>query len=526
LWCLPHRISEGTWVSKKISRPPGTEDRIAGDAELQSAMVRQIMHVSRAHGYRAVDVPTFETYEIFAKLYGDAIRGRLLTFTTDREYALRPDLTAGICRMAVAGLGDTGGPISPLRYASAGPAYRHERPSPLRQREFTQFGIERIGDGAHESAGADVEILSLARLVMQQAGLAGGLLRVGHVQVRARLLAAISQDPALRDKLGTVLDATARLRARLDPPKTGVDAFADGPEARGRVVPAEHPDIGNFMVEITRLARTSISKETLASTSRGPGALLAAFEGELASIATRAGVDEAGIEALFSLTRDAASPGELADWAKVLWPGAEEALAEGLDHIASCTTDFEPLVLRFSLAAVRGLGYYTGFTFEVDVPALGPDVSQVMGGGRYDGVTAALGGPSLRAAGFAVGIERLLAAAKGLAGEADLMARLTPPPPVLVCFGDGDSDAAKAARFGERLRDQQVSLAFHPTPVTDVADNGLSPAMMQALSDLPGRPYRRAVLVARGRWFVGYLDEAESFATERNEALTLLSHRV
>ncbi len=55
---------------------------------------------------------------------------------------------------------------------------------------------------------------------------------------------------------------------------------------------------------------------------------------------------------------------------------------------------------------VRGLDYYTGTVFEVNLSTLGAQ-SAVMGGGRYDRLIAELGGPDLPAVGFACGMERL-----------------------------------------------------------------------------------------------------------------------
>ncbi|WP_437283474.1 histidine--tRNA ligase [Sorangium sp. So ce375] len=58
---------------------------------------------------------------------------------------------------------------------------------------------------------------------------------------------------------------------------------------------------------------------------------------------------------------------------------------------------------------VRGLDYYTRTLFEVKATAgdLGAQ-STLAGGGRYDGMVAGLGGPSVPAIGFAMGMERLL----------------------------------------------------------------------------------------------------------------------
>ncbi len=56
---------------------------------------------------------------------------------------------------------------------------------------------------------------------------------------------------------------------------------------------------------------------------------------------------------------------------------------------------------------VRGLDYYTRTAFEIQTDALGAQ-SAVAGGGRYDGLVAQLGGPSMPAVGFAIGMDRLV----------------------------------------------------------------------------------------------------------------------
>lgn len=56
---------------------------------------------------------------------------------------------------------------------------------------------------------------------------------------------------------------------------------------------------------------------------------------------------------------------------------------------------------------VRGLDYYNKTVFEVVSGELGAH-NTVGAGGRYDGLTASLGGPSLPSVGFATGLERLL----------------------------------------------------------------------------------------------------------------------
>ena len=56
---------------------------------------------------------------------------------------------------------------------------------------------------------------------------------------------------------------------------------------------------------------------------------------------------------------------------------------------------------------VRGLDYYTNTVFEFVSGSLGAQ-STVLGGGRYNGLVATLGGPETAGLGFGCGIERLL----------------------------------------------------------------------------------------------------------------------
>src|SRR5712671_3699795 len=65
--------------------------------------------------------------------------------------------------------------------------------------------------------------------------------------------------------------------------------------------------------------------------------------------------------------------------------------------------------LQVDPGIVRGFDYYTHLVFEVRCQDLGAR-SAVCGGGRYDGLIAAMGGPELGAVGFAIGVTPTLLA--------------------------------------------------------------------------------------------------------------------
>ena len=80
-------------------------------------------------------------------------------------------------------------------------------------------------------------------------------------------------------------------------------------------------------------------------------------------------------------------------------------------HFQKVKVGLKHIGIRFNLnpRLVRGLDYYTRTVFEFVAPSLGAQ-DTICGGGRYDDLVEELGGPSTPAAGFSIGIERLLIA--------------------------------------------------------------------------------------------------------------------
>jgi histidyl-tRNA synthetase len=82
--------------------------------------------------------------------------------------------------------------------------------------------------------------------------------------------------------------------------------------------------------------------------------------------------------------------------------------AEAADFFAKVTAGLDAVGIAWTRDArlVRGLDYYRHTTFEYVTEELGAQ-SQVIGGGRYDGLIENMGGPPTPAVGWACGIERL-----------------------------------------------------------------------------------------------------------------------
>jgi histidyl-tRNA synthetase len=79
-------------------------------------------------------------------------------------------------------------------------------------------------------------------------------------------------------------------------------------------------------------------------------------------------------------------------------------------HFARVREGLDALAIAYTIDSklVRGLDYYTRTTFEFAANALEAAQNAAGGGGRYDGLIEALGGPATPGIGFGMGIERIL----------------------------------------------------------------------------------------------------------------------
>ncbi|MBQ1892987.1 MAG: histidine--tRNA ligase [Clostridia bacterium] len=103
---------------------------------------------------------------------------------------------------------------------------------------------------------------------------------------------------------------------------------------------------------------------------------------------------------------------------------------------------------------VRGLDYYTGTVFEVISNRIGAQ-GAVCAGGRYNGLIEELGGPSIPAVGFGMGMERLLAVM-----ETNEVEFPKPPETTVYFAANGDAPRMKAFALAQKLREAGVSAEF------------------------------------------------------------------
>jgi histidyl-tRNA synthetase len=139
--------------------------------------------------------------------------------------------------------------------------------------------------------------------------------------------------------------------------------------------------------------------------------------------------------------------------------------SEDAEHLAAVRHLLDEAGIAYELdgTLVRGLDYYTRTVFAFECERLGAQ-SEVGGGGRYDRLLEELDGPSTPAAGWAVGVERILLAL----GEQ----HETSPRDVFVAAPDGQRERAFALVTELRHAGLRAEL--------DLADRSLKGQMRQA----------------------------------------------
>jgi histidyl-tRNA synthetase len=127
-------------------------------------------------------------------------------------------------------------------------------------------------------------------------------------------------------------------------------------------------------------------------------------------------------------------------------PRISQFLDEGCrKHFEAVQEILTKVGVRFSLndRLVRGLDYYTRTAFEFTHGALGAQ-NAILGGGRYDGLSEALGGPAAPGIGFAIGEDRLVMSLQASASAESVLKR---PDVYVAALGAGmNADAALLTR--------------------------------------------------------------------------------
>jgi len=337
----------------------GTRDFLPGDMRVREHVIGIIKRRFETYGFAPLATPAMEYYDILTGKYGD--EGDQLIFRVlHRGETLRSVLEGGkpVLEKDLADTAlryDLTVPLARVyaehqaqlpryfkRYQIQ-PVWRADRPAKGRFREFYQCDVDIVGS---ESLVCEVEVASALSEILEALGFKDAVIRLNHRGLLSGLIEA-SGVPADREITAiTALD-------KLD--KVGAEGVQK--ELEGRGVPAE---ASKALLERAALSAKATTNEALL--------------GLLAEAVKGSATGEKGLAALRELLTYAAN--------------------------APCGPR-----LKLDPSLARGLSYYTGPIFEIQVPDLAGSLG---GGGRYDNLIGMFLGRKVPAVGFSLGLERIL----------------------------------------------------------------------------------------------------------------------
>jgi histidyl-tRNA synthetase len=389
--------------------PRGLADRGPAEIAATRAMVEKIRAVFELYGFEPVETPAMEYTDALGKFLPDQDRPNegVFSFQDDDEQwiSLRYDLTAPLARYVAENFDSL---PKPYRSYRAGYVYRNEKPGPGRFRQFMQFDADTVGSA---SPAADAEMCMMAADTME----ALGILRGSYVvKVNSRKVL-----DGLMERIGLGGESNAERRLTVLRALDKLDKFS--------------------VDEIRKLlgpGRWDGGEEGKGDFTKGAG--LDDFESSLVINFTGwLGESHSG-----SKSTTGSNAVTFANFVTAIEenPLGQEGISE-LRQIAefAAAAGYEENRILIDPSVVRGLEYYTGAVYEVELTLETKDekgrpvrFGSVGGGGRYDGLVSRFRGEPVPATGFSIGVSRLQAALAML-GKLDTKPELGPV--VVTVFG-------------------------------------------------------------------------------------------
>ena len=388
----------------KARLPRGLADRGPAEIAATREMIEKIRAVYELYGFEPVETPAIEYTDSLGKFLPDQDRPNegVFSFLDDDEQwlSLRYDLTAPLARYVAENFDTLPKPYRSYRF---GWVFRNEKPGPGRFRQFMQFDADTVGSS---SPAADAEMCMMAADTIEALGIPRGsyTVKVNNRKVLDGVLEAIG--------LGGEANAGKRLivlRALDKIDRLGSHGVA------GLLGPGRKDESGDF----TKGADLSDHQISLLISFVLGGAAISISTNAIRdwpdkhSKATSHIVDDGRL--MMERFSD-----ERVSQLRQVFPDNEiyQAGLDELEHIVSLTDAAGYSIDRIAIepSVVRGLEYYTGTIFEVeltfstDSAAGSPRFGSVGGGGRYDGLVSRFRGEPVPATGFSIGVSRLLAA--------------------------------------------------------------------------------------------------------------------
>lgn len=400
--------------------PRGLADRGPAEIAATRAMVEKIREVYERYGFEPVETPAFEYTDALGKFLPDQDRPNEGVFSLqddDEQWiSLRYDLTAPLARYVAENFDSLPKPYRSYRF---GWVFRNEKPGPGRFRQFMQFDADTVGA---PTAAADAEMCMMAADTMEALGIPRGsyVVKVNNRKVLDGVLESIGlggeKNAGRRLTVLRAIDKLDKFPIEEVEKLLGPGRWDGGEEGKGDFTKGAElePSAIEAVVGYIEIAQQLSRLQTDRADHHAQWHLIHALLGEIRDVVGRNPDGERN------------RSGEL---------GYEELkmIAE-LVHSAGYSDR-----VRIDPSVVRGLEYYTGPVYEVELLLETKDekgrpirFGSVGGGGRYDGLVSRFRGEPVPATGFSIGVSRLQAALT-LIGQLDNKPQ--PGPVVVTVFG-------------------------------------------------------------------------------------------
>ncbi|MCH2136034.1 MAG: histidine--tRNA ligase [Phycisphaerales bacterium] len=215
-------------TDRSFQRPKGTRDFLPDAMAVRRHIECAWRDAAIRHGFEEIDGPTFEHLDLYTVKSGDGIVSELFSFQRsggDVDYALRPEFTPTLARMAAA---QGRSLATPTKWFAIPDLFRAERPQRGRLREHRQWNVDCLGLPGHDG---DAEVIAVAVTALRQLGLTSSdvRVRINHRGTAAALLSALGVPATAMDAAFTLVDKRAKMPSEAfakEAASLGLDAAA------------------------------------------------------------------------------------------------------------------------------------------------------------------------------------------------------------------------------------------------------------------------------------------------------------
>ena len=196
-------ISDNNPGQELLHTPTGVRDTYGAESASKLSVQSRVHSVMSQYGFKDIETPTFEYFDIFSKERGTASSRQMFKFF-DRDnntLVLRPDVTPSIARCVAKYYKDED---MQIRLCYTGNTFVNTPPYKGKLQEVTQVGAELFNDGTSD---ADAEMIALTVECLLKSGLKEFQLEIGHADLFRGLVEEAGLSDADTAKLQELIEA-------------------------------------------------------------------------------------------------------------------------------------------------------------------------------------------------------------------------------------------------------------------------------------------------------------------------------